>query len=164
MRPTTSLLLRLVCSLALLFSALPTRAGVVCVESGRVVGLCFMASIPERAIERPKPKEAAMARMACCRPRVATQRSGVAAPDLCPTHPKTRRAYAYRSDLPLVSGAEHPRLEIPRLALVAALPPSFALPPFDLLAGPRGAAFSGDSDPPRCRPSSPDRARAPPVL
>lgn len=121
MRATASLLLRLVCSLTLLFSALPTRAGVVCVENGRVVGQCRMTSIPERAVENFRAQPPAMARMACCRPHVAKTKASVSPADACPTHKKTRCAYAYRSGLPSIASAEHQRAESPRLALVAVL-------------------------------------------
>ncbi len=56
MRVVPNLLLRIVCSLALVLSAWPARAGVVCVAEGRIVARCGMADLPpaDRA-DCPKP-------------------------------------------------------------------------------------------------------------
>lgn len=162
MRTTASLLLRLVCSMALLFSALPTRAGVVCVENGRVVARCAMASIPKRAVEKAAKPSHAMARMACCRSKPAAAKRMVRA-DACPTHKGTRCAYAYRSGPPAISAAKALHLDAPLVLIVATVPIVFNLPPFGLLLEPKSAVSASDSDPPRFRPRSPERSRAPPV-
>lgn len=52
MRALSGLLLRFVCSLALVLSALPIRAGVVCVVDQHVVAQCARACCPPKAKTR----------------------------------------------------------------------------------------------------------------
>gem|GEM_PF-5961462 len=159
MRALARLLLRLVCSLALLFSALPIRAGVVCIEGGRVVATCRMTSLPEAAAS---PSAASRPQMACCRARAAG--AAVARPSRsCRAHQKTRCAYAYRSGAKTVIDAKA-ALSPPTPETVADLASAFVLSPIESLAGSCEAVFASDPDPPRSRLRAPDRGRAPPVV
>lgn len=164
MRAAASLLLKLVCSLTLLFSALPSRTGVVCVEQGRVVGLCSMVSIPEPAVPQAVEKAPAMARMACCRAKASKAKTIAPCADACPTHRNTRCAYAYRSGLVAVSPVKARRVDAALALDAVALPVALVLVYNEVLVGAGGGTFAGDSDPPRSRPRQPDRGRAPPVV
>ena len=156
--------LALLLCLLLVQAALPIRAGVMCVENGRVVAQCPMATIPERIVVKVAEQTPAMERMACCRPNAAKPKASVRPADACPTHRKTRCAYAYRSGLPSISGAEHPRVETPRLALVAVLQTPIEVTGEAAVAASWTPGIIGtDSGPPTDQTTRAPSGRAPPA-
>ena len=142
MRLFSGLLLRFVCSLALIFSALPIRAGVVCVSDERVVGPCAMAALP---VEPPA------VRKACCPVRAVVR---------CPSHKGVHCEAAYRPGSGFVESA---KVKAPHSPLLL-LPPPF-VPLAVVLEEPVGRIeiVGTDSGPPVDQPYAPDRGRAPPV-